>query len=256
MQEAKKKIDKELLENLTYAKHIHSSFLTNEDVSSCQDSFLVYKAQKLISGDFYKIERTGEKLVVAIGDSTGHGISASYISVVTLNILARTMRFCCGNPAKMLKLINSELNRITHLNLKKQLNETADMIVCCIDRKCMKMRYASARMRGFILRDEEVILLEKDKCTIGELSVNRFSITNREVRLRKNDCIYIISDGIIDQFGGAFDKRMGFKQFLAIIKQMKDLPMTEQKAKIEEALADWQGGLEQTDDITVYGLKI
>jgi len=254
---AKKNIDNELLENVTYAKHIHSSFLSNnQGLETCNDSFLLYKARKIISGDFYKIERNDNKFTVVIGDSTGHGVSASYISILALNILTRVMRFCCEDPGKILTMINKELNRITHLNHEKQLMESADMIVCCIDKDLMKATYASARMKAFIIRDGEVIMLEKDRCSIGESNRKEFRITNRSIDLKKGDCLYISSDGLKDQIGGAHDKCIGSKHILSLIKNVQTHSMKEQKELIAEALIKWQGDNEQTDDITLFGIRI
>ncbi|MGZ4049183.1 MAG: hypothetical protein ACXVNN_07465, partial [Bacteroidia bacterium] len=64
------------------------------------------------------------------------------------------------------------------------------------------------------------------------------------------------SDGIIDQFGGDHDKRIGIRNILSILKDSAEYPMPVQKKFIEEALRLWQGDNEQTDDMTIFGLKI
>lgn len=253
----KNKLDNELHENIAYAKHIHSSFLINNKGDDlCQDSFLIYKALKIISGDFYKIERSENKIMIVIGDSTGHGISASYISVSALNILSRVLSFCSNNPGKILKLINKELNRITHFNKEKQLIESADMIICCVDKQLMQLTYASARMKALIVRGDEIILLKKNKTTVGELCNHDFHIENHCIDIEKGDLIYILSDGTTDQIGGSKNKCIGFKKIQSIIKDIREDSMHIQKQKIEEALLMWQGANEQTDDITIYGIKI
>jgi PAS domain S-box-containing protein len=257
LREAKKKIDNELFENIAYAKHIHSSFLSNDEGNELSsDSFLIYRPQKMISGDFYKIERKGDKLMLVIGDSTGHGISASYISVLALNILSRIMKFNFEDPGKILKMINHELNRITHYNKEKQLIESADMIICCIDKNLMKLTYASAKMRAFIIRGNEVIILEKDKITIGAEKSSHIKITDRKIDIEKGDLLYIASDGAFDQIGGPKDKCMGFNHFISIIKRLRDKPMHEQNIEIHDALDKWKGENEQTDDITLFGIRI
>lgn len=257
LRQAKKNIDNELLENLTYAKHIHSSFLSNnQGLESSNDSFLLYKARKIISGDFYKIERNDNKFTVVIGDSTGHGVSASYISVLALNILTRVMKFCYEDPGKILTMINKELNRMTQLNGEKKLTESADMIVCCIDKDLMKINYASAKMKAFIIRDGEVIVLEKDRCSIGESNRKEFKISNRSMDLKKGDCLYISSDGLRDQIGGKNDKCIGSKHILSLIKSVQAHSMQEQKEIIADTLMKWQGDNEQTDDITLFGIRI
>ncbi len=257
LRQAKKNIDKELFENVTYAKQIHSSFLSNnEGLEACNDSFLLYKARKIISGDFYKIERNDNKLTVVVGDSTGHGVSASYISVLALNILTRVMKFCCEDPAKTLAMINKELNRITQLNSEKKLMESADMIMCCIDKDLMKIHYASAKMKAFIVRDGEIIMLEKDRCSVGESTKKEFKISNRMMDLKKGDCLYICSDGLKDQIGGDNNKCIGSKNILSLIKSLQGNSMHEQKEIIAETLVAWQGDNEQTDDITLFGIRI
>ncbi|MES2761884.1 MAG: SpoIIE family protein phosphatase [Bacteroidota bacterium] len=257
LKQAKKKIDNELLENLEYAKHIHSSLLgNNEGLELENDSFLIYKAQKIISGDFYKIEQKDNKLMVVVGDSTGHGIAASYISILALNILSRVTRFCGENPGRILKMINHELNRITQHNKEKKLTESADMMVCCIDKEQMTLTYASARMRAFIIRDEKLILLEKDKCSIGAIQNDDFNITTRCIDLKKGDCLYIATDGLSDQLGGVRDRCIGFKYIREMIYKLNGISMSEQKTIIEDTLAKWQGSNEQTDDITVFGIRI
>lgn len=257
LRESKNKIDNELLENIAYAKHIHSALLSNKKSEcSLDDSFLIYKAQKIISGDFYKITRNENKFMVVVGDSTGHGIAASYISVLALNTLSRVMQFCCDNPSKILKIINSELNKITRFNSAKNLHESADMMVSCIDKSAMKLTYSSAKMKAFIIRNDEVLFLEKDACTIGEKTDEDFTISTHTMDLQEGDAIYMLTDGIIDQFGGAKNKRIGYKKIVAEIKNLQSFPMSMQKRKLEEFLLEWQGDNEQTDDMTLFGIKI
>jgi len=253
----KDKIDKQLIENIAYAKHIHNAILCNnkEKDINC-DSFLFYKAQNIISGDFYKIEQNENNHSIVVGDSTGHGVSASYISILALNTLSRIMPICCEHPEKILNTVNAELNRITQYGNGQKLMETADMIVSCLDKNSMKLTYASAKMRSLIIRNGELIVLEKDRCTIGETAANSFEITKRTVDIFSGDAYYIMSDGVIDQFGGINDKRIGFKRITTILMEIQNHSMPAQKKIIENELLQWQGENEQTDDMTLIGIKI
>jgi PAS domain S-box-containing protein len=249
--------DFELLENIEYAKSIHNAFLNNDTRNSGMDSFLIYQAQKIISGDFYKTEQNNNKTMVVIGDSAGHGISASYISVLILNIITRVMESCKNDPCKLLKKTNTELNRITHYNNKTSLDkQSADLIVCCIDKELMKLTYASAKIKGILIRDRDVIFLEKEHYAIGEMAQKDFKISNKTIDLKKGDCLYIISDGVIDQFGGPDDKKIGLKTIVALLKEIQTCRMPLQRTIIEKMLHTWQGEKEQTDDITFFGIKI
>jgi PAS domain S-box-containing protein len=255
---AKRKIDQEMYDNVNYAKHIHNSFLTPEDELKAvfPESFLIYKAQKIISGDFYRVEQYDNKSLVVLGDSTGHGFSASYISIMVLNILTRIVKPGHGNPSKILHTIHKEINQITHLNKKNPFIESADTIVCSIDQESLKMNYASAKMRGIVISNGEIKELEKDRCSIGELSEMEFCLTDHNIQLIGGDCIYLFSDGIIDQFGGARDKKFSYSQLLSILKENHCQTMVQQKKNISDVLSSWQGNNEQTDDMTILGLRI
>ncbi len=258
LKEARKNIDFGLFENVTYAKQVHSAFLTNEDEikNTFPKSFLIYKAQKIISGDFYGLYKQNNNSIVVLGDSTGHGVSASYISILALNILKGTLKNNFKVPAEILQTMHSEMYNITHVNEKKEISETADIMICSIDHDNNWLNYSSAKMRGVIIRKGKIIELEKDKCSIGEFSNKIIQITRHVIQLESKDSIYLFSDGIVDQFGGPNDKKFNYKNLKELLVANYELPMSLQKVAISNVLDDWQGSNEQTDDMTLLGLQI
>ena len=251
-------IDLDLFENVNYAKQIHSALLTNEvDIKSTfPKSFLLYKAQKIISGDFYGIYKQNEKSIIVVGDSTGHGISASYISILALNIINNALKIGFDHPEEILQAVHYEMHNVTHANNNKQITESADTIMCSINHSDLKLNYSSAKMRGMIIRSGEIIELQKDKCSIGEHSNKKLQLSRHTIQLEKNDCIYLFSDGIVDQFGGDVDKKFGYKNLQQTLLDVCALPMSQQKENINYILETWKGNNEQTDDMTLLGFKI
>lgn len=258
LKEAMKIIDLDLYENVNYAKQIHSALLTNEEEirNTFPQSFLIYKAQKIISGDFYGLYSQNNKSIIVVGDSTGHGISASYISILALNIIHGALKNGFNHPEEILQEVHCEMHHVTHLNNKKGITESADTIMCSIDHHSYILNYSSAKMRGIIVRNGEIIELKKDKCSIGEFSSKRLQLTKHTIQLKKNDCIYLFSDGIADQFGGDGDKKYGYKNLQKTLKEVHGFPMQNQKEKIATILETWQGSNEQTDDMTLLGFQI
>lgn len=258
LKEAMKIIDLDLFENVNYAKQIHSALLTNEiDIKNTfPNSFLLYKAQKIISGDFYGIYQQNEKSIIVVGDSTGHGISASYISILALNIINNALKNGFNHPEEILQAVHVEMQNVTHANNTKQITESADTIMCSIDHSDLKLNYSSAKMRGIIIRNREIIELQKDKCSIGEISNKKLQLSKHSIQLKTNDCIYLFSDGIVDQFGGDVDKKFGYKNLQKTLLEICELPMKQQKENINYILDTWKGNNEQTDDMTLLGFKI
>ena len=82
------------------------------------------------------------------------------------------------------------------------------------------------------------------------------SFTTNEISLQKDDIIYLFSDGYVDQIGGAERKTFRTKRFKELLLEIFRLPMNEQKIVLQKRIEEWQGELDQIDDILVVGIKI
>jgi len=74
--------------------------------------------------------------------------------------------------------------------------------------------------------------------------------------LEKGDTIYIFTDGYADQFGGPRGKKFKYRPFKELLLSIQSKNMEEQKRILLETIEDWQGELEQVDDILVIGVKV
>jgi serine phosphatase RsbU (regulator of sigma subunit) len=64
------------------------------------------------------------------------------------------------------------------------------------------------------------------------------------------------TDGFLDQFGGELGKKFMKKRFRELIAYIAPLPITEQKAALENAFEQWKGNRKQVDDILVIAIRI
>ncbi|MBI4946098.1 MAG: tetratricopeptide repeat protein [Bacteroidetes bacterium] len=89
-------------------------------------------------------------------------------------------------------------------------------------------------------------------------SMNNF--TNQIIQLQKGDIIYLMSDGYEDQFGGPKGKKFYAKNLNQLLVENCIKPMLEQKEILDNTIENWKNNYEikyeQTDDITVLGIKI
>jgi serine phosphatase RsbU (regulator of sigma subunit) len=68
--------------------------------------------------------------------------------------------------------------------------------------------------------------------------------------------LYLCSDGIQDQFGGAENKKFMLGKLKKMFVEQATKPVEEQKATIENIFESWQGKYKQTDDVCMIGIKI
>ena len=82
------------------------------------------------------------------------------------------------------------------------------------------------------------------------------SFTNKQLKIRQEDILYIFSDGYADQFGGKEGKKFRYGPFQDLLLKIHKFPMDKQKQQLEQKYLSWKGDLDQIDDILIIGLKI
>jgi serine phosphatase RsbU (regulator of sigma subunit) len=74
--------------------------------------------------------------------------------------------------------------------------------------------------------------------------------------VQKHDTIYALTDGMPDQFGGSKGKKYMYKQLKELLISISQLPMIDQKEKLQIEFNNWKGDLEQVDDVLIIGVKV
>ena len=80
--------------------------------------------------------------------------------------------------------------------------------------------------------------------------------SQQEVIAKKGDAIYLFTDGYADQFGGPKGRKFMSKQLKEELTLLYGHTMNEQKEYLNKIFTEWQGNLEQVDDVTVIGIRL
>jgi serine phosphatase RsbU (regulator of sigma subunit) len=118
------------------------------------------------------------------------------------------------------------------------------------------LAFAGAFNPLLIIRNNEEILIKGDRIAIGSMDHRTPSFVNHEIDLQKGDRFYIYSDGYADQFGGENGKKMKTAVMRHYILSMRGTSMEDQRKGLDKFLKDWQGSLDQVDDICVIGVSV
>ena len=76
-----------------------------------------------------------------------------------------------------------------------------------------------------------------------------------EIKLQKNDIIYVFSDGFADQFGGIKGKKFKYEPLKKLLVSISNRPMNAQREALDIAFQEWKGDLEQVDDVCIIGVR-
>ena len=79
--------------------------------------------------------------------------------------------------------------------------------------------------------------------------------SEKKMSYEEDDILYFYSDGYTDQFGGEKGKKFSSKRLKELLLSLHLLPVNDQKTKLESAIDNWRGNLEQVDDIQLIGIR-
>jgi serine phosphatase RsbU (regulator of sigma subunit) len=251
----------EITDSINYAKRIQTSILPdiNKLRETYKESFILFKPRDIVSGDFYWFDRLGDdKFIIVCADSTGHGVPGAFMSMIGSTLLQDiVIRQKISKPSMILNLLDkqifSTLNQSVELGVS---NDGMDIVVCEINIKTRHIRFASAMRPIIIVLDGEIFYIRGNRLSVGGESTYEKYFDDQEYSLNEGDTIYLFSDGLPDQFGGADGRKLKVARLKRLIDQVVKLPMDEQKEAIFKYFNDWKGDYNQVDDVIFMGLKV
>ena len=250
---------KEILSSIYYAKRIQNALLTSENYfrKHLGDFFIWDKPKDIVSGDFYwGLEHKGLFYLI-VADCTGHGVPGAFMSLLNISILNELIiEKGFSRPDLILNEARKEIIRSLNPEGGDESKDGMDCILGAFDFRNGKLQYACANNSFFLKRGNELIISETDKMPVGLSHDNEKSFTLHEIEIKKNDVLFLITDGYADQFGGPKGKKFKYKQLQDVLLRIGDLNTDLQKKELNSEFENWKGHLEQVDDVCMIGIKI
>lgn len=256
---------KATLDSIHYAKRIQTALLPSNTFlkKNLNDFFILYKPKDIVSGDFYWSLRKDDDLFIAVADCTGHGVPGAFMSMIGINLLNEIiLERKISNPALALDILREEIIRNLNPEGSEEGKDGMDMVLCKLNLKTNVLDYAAANNSLYLVRKPENSgeeILENgnvDKMPVGKYHDKVESFTKHTLQLQNGDSVYLITDGYPDQFGGPKGKKFKYKPMEEILLSNASLSMNDQREALNQKLVEWQGFLEQVDDVTVVGIRI
>ena len=250
--------NKEIINSINYAKRLQDAILPSKKLmEACFNaSGILFLPKDIVSGDFYWMEATRERVYFAVADCTGHGVPGALVSVVGHNALNR-----CVNEMKLKdpgKILDRLTDIVEHTFTKDESEESSvsdgmDICLCVWDYK-KSLKYAGAFNPLYLIRDGELMEFKGDKQPIGKF-IKRDPFTTYEIDIQKNDSIYLFSDGYADQFGGERGKKLKYSVFKEYLLSVNQAPASELSATLNRRFIEWKGEEEQIDDVCIMNVR-
>ena len=250
----------EITDSINYAKRIQTSILPdyNNLKESFKDAFIFFRPRDIVSGDFYWFDKLdNERHLLVCADSTGHGVPGAFMSMIGSTLLQDIVtRQGISKPSEVLTMLDKQIFATLNRNLELGVsNDGMDLVVCEINPGKRHIRFASAMRPVIIVMGGESYYIKGNRSSVGGESVIEKYFDDQEYYLSEGDAIYMFSDGLPDQFGGADGKKMKIARLKKLIEDVNDLPMDGQKEVITKFYDEWKGPHDQVDDILLIGIR-
>ncbi len=272
-----------LTDSIRYARRIQTAVLPSDSFfeSNFQSYFILNLPRDIVSGDFYFVEKTSNKLYLAVADCTGHGVPGALMSmlgstflhqIISKNeteklmfraVIERISQSFQNPFRKSDELTAGEILTVLRELIKKSLNqndpnlerkEGMDMVLCVIDFETKTMQFSGAHNSALLVSGNNSILLKGDKMPIG-ISRKEEPFSTQTTHFQTNDMLFLYTDGFQDQFGGEKNLKFKSNNFVELLKNISQLQSEEQYEALESAHTQWKANFEQTDDILVLAVK-
>ncbi len=254
-------INVSMVDGMSAAKRIQNALLPTKinefDVFSAY--FVLNLPRDIVSGDFCWHEKpktsAKNKLFFAVGDCTGHGVPAAFLTLLANDILTDILKdHADETPAFVLKQLHEKFNKL--FEKQEYSNEGLDIALCLYDSQSQELTYSGAKIPLYYYQAGVLTMLKPHRVSIGDTSLAEKNYQDQTIQLEKGTTIYLASDGYQDQFGGAKNKKFMATQLKTLFVRLQMAEFADQRRLMVREKNLWQGLGEQTDDVFVLGIQV
>lgn len=245
--------------SINYAQRIQFNLLPNERLFSeyFVDHFIMFSPKDIVSGDFYWMQKIDDKLVLVLGDCTGHGVPGAFMTLLGINLLNNiVLEARLTEPGMILNELDQRLEEYFGVTDKAKMSDGMELTICVMCDNKEEIAYACAGSKFLIHSDDGFTLFKGNTEHIGDRKRSNFKgYVTQYTNLKEKDTVYLFSDGFQDQFGGPKNKKHSFRRMLDLFEANVNLSLDDQRMMIEAEFDQWMLNQPQTDDVTVIGIR-
>lgn len=248
---------KELSDSLASAERIQRRFLPSGKESTPFSAFEVwYAPQMQVGGDFYTVQSVEGGIIVGMGDSTGHGVPASLLSIYAQTTLRQALSQYQADLEKVYTHLIEDVQEV--FGGQSPLLDGFELALLWYDPQTKRAKYIGARRPLWVLRGGDIFIVSGDRRDISVTLSDRLSTALPSVQsltLLPKDRLFLFSDGIVDQLNSE-GKRFSTTHLRSFLQTNSYLSLNEQVELLKQAIRHWAGGMPQSDDILFLAMEV
>lgn len=257
---------RQINDSLDYAQLIQRGLLAKDTVwtDPGTDIGWLWLPKDVVGGDFHFCRRSGDTLVIGVFDCAGHGVPGALMTMRTHAALEQALAAAPpGDPAGVLTRLDTLLrnNALAGPDGDGRFVATGvDAGVLMVDTARRSAVFSGARIDlycrppGDVTRAGAVTCITGSRRCLGDGKPGTYS--NAELPLLPGQTLYMVTDGVLDQSGGAEGFGFGRHRLLDLILSHGIAAAAAQIQALDAALTLYRGDLPQRDDMTALCLRL
>ena len=157
---------------------------------------------------------------------------------------------------KILDEMRTQIIKSLNQDTTDDQKDGMDISICKLNMKKKTLEFSGAHNPLVIVSGNELKTVKGDSQAVGLETVEIKPFTKHSIKLKKDDMIYIYSDGYQDQFGGENGKKYMTANFKKLLLKISKEEEKKQNKLLEIELANWMQKEEQVDDICIMGVRV
>lgn len=223
------------------------------------ESFSISHARDIVSGDLHYARCTADGTrILVVGDCTGHGVSAAFLTILAIATLDRAVfDEQVQTPTEALLFLDRVFSGLNEGQLVTL--HSMDVAMICIPPSGEYIDFAGAKNELFVVTSKGATRHRGSRFEIGGSSVqvgrNTKEIEMQRIPITEDTWCYMYSDGMMDQFNEE-GRKFSSPRLHALLGSLYTKDAETQMKTIDETIAAWKGKEDQIDDQLLVGVKI
>ncbi|WP_371866075.1 SpoIIE family protein phosphatase [Duganella radicis] len=257
--------NRQIMHSIDYASVIQRSLLRPSNLAlsdALDDAHLEWQPRDVVGGDFYHFAKYEDGWFAAIADCTGHGVPGAFMTLISSSTLSQALQqLGPRDPARLIAEVNRGVKGMlgqVEGHGHTESNDGMDAAFLWFDNATRRLHFAGAKLSLFQLDPDQqaVQTVDGERMGVGYTDTPLdYRWTNKIIDIPEGSLLFLTTDGLIDQIGGAKDIAYGKRRMRDVLLAKR----TECARHVSQAMLDdyqaWQGEQPRRDDLTFFCLR-
>ena len=250
-----------VVDSINYASRLQKAQLPRAQRLDAQFASIhtIWEPRDTIGGDVWwaSLPDAQGRIVLALADSTGHGVPGAMLSVLISTSLERMFATSPDlDPSAALMALDRALRiGLNQDSAQAESDDGCDAAMVRIDRQQRTLEFAGAKIGLLHLRpDGRVDRVQPSRVSLGYQQPPAEAPALQHIGYTSGSTFVIVSDGFTDQIGTNSDsgsrRAYGYRRLVELLQASCGEDAATIARRMRESLRQWQGTELRRDDVT------